>query len=94
MPIGNNFSQQRFGASGVDGISMSISNAAVQQFRQDVNYLALELNLYISISIGIGTGLDVKKFPTWRQAGTLTAMPPRAQNQSNKFHFLFQFFFS
>jgi hypothetical protein len=49
---------------GLDGRTMSISNAAVQQFWRDVNYLALELNLYISISIGIGTGLDVKKCPT------------------------------
>jgi hypothetical protein len=42
---------------------MSISNAAVQRLQQDVNYLALELNLYISISIGIGTGLDIKNSP-------------------------------
>jgi hypothetical protein len=51
----NNCHQQRFGASGVDGRTMSISNAAVQRLQQDVNYLALELNLYISISIGIGS---------------------------------------
>jgi hypothetical protein len=50
---------------GLDGRTMSISNAAVQQLRLDVNYLALELNLYISILIGSGTGLDVKKIPTW-----------------------------
>jgi hypothetical protein len=56
--------QQRFGASGVDGRTMGISNAAVQQSQRDVNYLALELNLYISISSGIGTGLDIIKFPT------------------------------
>jgi hypothetical protein len=43
---------------------MIIGNAAVQQSQQDVNYLALELNLYISISIGSGTGQDVKEFPT------------------------------
>jgi hypothetical protein len=43
---------------------MSSGNAAVQQSQLDVNYLALELNLYISISIGGGTGLDVIKFPT------------------------------
>jgi hypothetical protein len=49
---------------GVDVITISSGNAAVQQLQRDVNYLALELNLYISISIGIGTGLDVKKFPT------------------------------
>jgi hypothetical protein len=58
------FTQQRFGASGVDGRTMSISNAAVQRLQRDVNYLALELNLYISISIGSGTGLDVIKVPT------------------------------
>jgi hypothetical protein len=57
------YSQHRFGASGVDGRTMGISNAAVQQLKRDVNYLALELNLYISISIGIGTGLDVKNSP-------------------------------
>jgi hypothetical protein len=33
---------------GLDGRTMSSSNAAVQQSKQDVNYLALELNLYIS----------------------------------------------
>jgi hypothetical protein len=44
---------------GVDVITISSGNAAVQQLQRDVNYLALELNLYISISIGIGTGLDV-----------------------------------
>jgi hypothetical protein len=42
---------------------MISSNAAVQQSQQDINYLALELNLYISISIGSGTGLDVKNSP-------------------------------
>jgi hypothetical protein len=42
---------------------MGSSNAAVQQFQQDVIYLTLELNLYISISIGSGTGLDVKNSP-------------------------------
>jgi hypothetical protein len=42
---------------------MGSGNAAVQQSRQDVNYLALELNLYISISIGIGSGLDIKNSP-------------------------------
>jgi hypothetical protein len=48
---------------GVDERTMGSGNAAVQQFQQDVNYLALELNLYISIQIGIGTGLDVKNSP-------------------------------
>jgi hypothetical protein len=48
---------------GVDGRTMSIGNAAVQQSQRDVNYLALELNLYISKKIGIGTGLDVKNVP-------------------------------
>jgi hypothetical protein len=76
-------SLHRFGASGVDGRTMSISNAAVQQFRRDVNYLALELNLYISMSIGIGTGLDIKNSPPDAKPETLTAMPPRAQIQSN-----------
>jgi hypothetical protein len=51
----DSFAQQRFGASGVDGRTMGISNAAVQQSQQDVNYSALELNLYISISIGSGS---------------------------------------
>jgi hypothetical protein len=49
---------------GVDGRTMSSSNAAVQRLQRDVNYLALELNLYFSLLIGIGTGLDVIKFPT------------------------------
>jgi hypothetical protein len=57
---------------GVDGRTMSSSNAAVQQPQQDVIYLALELNLYISISIGIGTGLDVKKCPTWTPSRTVS----------------------
>jgi hypothetical protein len=48
---------------GLDGRTMSSSDAAVQRLQRDVNYLALELNLYISISIGIGTGLDVKNSP-------------------------------
>jgi hypothetical protein len=48
---------------GLDGRAMSSSNAAVQQFWRDVNYLALELNLYISKLIGIGTGLDIKNSP-------------------------------
>jgi hypothetical protein len=52
---------------------MSISNAAVQQFRRDVNYLAMELNLYISISIGIGTRLDVKNSPPDAKPETLYA---------------------
>jgi hypothetical protein len=56
---------------GLDGRAMSSGNAAVQQSQQDVNYLAMELNLYISISIGIGTGLDVKKCPTWTPSRTV-----------------------
>jgi hypothetical protein len=42
---------------------MRSGNAAVQRLQRDVNYLALELNLYISISIGGGTGLDIKNSP-------------------------------
>jgi hypothetical protein len=56
---------------GVDGRTMSSSNAAVQQSQQDVNYLALELNLYISILISIGTGLDIIKCPTWTPSRTV-----------------------
>jgi hypothetical protein len=56
-------SLHRFGASGVDGRTMSIRNAAVQQPQRDIIYLAVEYILYISISIGIGTGLDIKNSP-------------------------------
>jgi hypothetical protein len=42
---------------------MSSGNAAVQRLQRDVNYLALELNLYISKLIGSGTGLDIKNSP-------------------------------
>jgi hypothetical protein len=66
-------SLHRFGASGVDGRTMSSSNAAVQQSQQDVNYLALELNLYISMLIGIGTGLDIKNSPPDAKPETLSA---------------------
>jgi hypothetical protein len=64
---------------GVDGRTMGIGNAAVQQSQRDVNYLALELNLYISISIGIGSRAGHYKIPHLTPSRNVTCKPYDSQ---------------